>query len=344
MKRIPSLDGFRAISIILVVLCHECYSAGFPKNYIDIAAKGAVGVTIFFVISGFLITYLLLVEDAKNGNINVKAFYNRRIFRILPVYFLYVSFILLWRNIENIHISRNDLLHVFSFTVNFDPGISKFLGHFWTLSIEEQFYIFWPAVLIFFRKHLKVILIILISYSSIVRIISLKFGSYDIITLAPFFSSSDAIFIGSLGGIMFFERPNICKHKVFSSYSAQFIAIGIFVLFLFLKGYPSKFAVISVPFSDTFISLSVIFLIFSYLTPSGNLIFKMLNSKMLVHIGVLSYSIYVWQQFFDDGNGNVHVFWRTFPYNILVIYVVSLGSYYLWEMKFLKLRKYLFKQ
>ncbi len=337
MKRIPSLDGFRAISILLILFCHSRLSPGFPQNYVSIAKQGAVGATIFFVISGFLITNLLLVEETLNNSINIKAFYIRRIFRIIPVYVLYVTFILLWRNIEPIGLAHNNLLHIFTFTVNFDPNKSWFLGHLWSLSVEEQFYLFWPLMLMLFKKHLKIMLAILIIYSCIARTIAYKFPVYGLITLSPFFIFSDAIFIGALGGILFFEKPTICKHKIFSSGMMQLIAIGLFCFFVYCSGY-GKLALIALPFGNTIISLSVLFLIFAYITPSDKVVFKLLNHKAIVHIGILSYSIYIWQQFFFTGE--IKSIWRTFPFNFLVIYIVSLGSYHLWERPFLKIKKY----
>ena len=94
MKRIPSLDGFRAISIILVLICHSRFSQGFPSSLVDLAGNGEIGVDVFFVISGFLITTLLLNEEVNEGNINLQSFYIRRAFRILPVFILYTLFII----------------------------------------------------------------------------------------------------------------------------------------------------------------------------------------------------------------------------------------------------------
>jgi len=180
-------------------------------------------------------------------------------------------------------------------------------------------------------------LAILIIYSCIARTIAYKFPVFGLITLSPFFIFSDAIFIGALGGILFFEKPTICKHKIFSSGMMQLIAIGLFCFFVYCSGY-GKLALIALPFGNTIISLSVLFLIFAYITPSDKVVFKLLNHKAIVHIGILSYSIYIWQQFFFTGE--IKSIWRTFPFNFLVIYIVSLGSYHLWERPFLKIKKY----
>jgi peptidoglycan/LPS O-acetylase OafA/YrhL len=335
MRRIPSLDGFRAISIILVLIAHNRLAVGFPKQYVEIARHGVLGVTIFFVISGFLITYLLLTEDAKNGTISLKRFYINRSLRILPVFMLYMIFIIIWGNFESTGVARLDILHVFTFTGNFYMKHAWATAHFWSLSVEEQFYVFWPAMLILFRKHLKIVLAILISCSCIIRVVIYKFPAYSTILLSPFFSYSDAIFIGALGGILFFEKPAICEHWIFRSYPAQAVAVCLIPAFVYFSAY-GKLGLIALPFGNAIISASILFLILSYITPSNPVIFKFLNCRVMVHIGILSYSIYIWQQFFFVGQ--LKVFWRIFPYNLLVIYLVSLASYYLWEKPFLNMK------
>ncbi len=296
-----------------------------------------MGVTIFFVISGFLITNLLLVEESENGRISVKAFYTRRIFRIMPVYILYLAFILVWRNFETFGLSKNNLVHVLTFTVNFDNYKDWFLGHFWSLSVEEQFYLFWPAVLLLFRKHLKIVLIVLVAYSCLTRVIAHKFPAFELISLSPFFIYSDAIFIGALGGILFFENPLILKHRIFNAIWAKVTAVTLFVLFVYFCGH-GKLALLSLPFGNLIISITALFLISAYITPSDKMIYKILNHRAIVHIGMLSYSIYIWQQFFFIGE--IRGWWRTFPFNIVVIYFVALASYYLWERPFLRLKKH----
>jgi len=295
---------------------------------------GSLGVTVFFVISGFLITYLLLAEDSKNHHVNVKLFYIRRVIRIVPVYLLYLIFIFLCRNIDHISASTENVLHILTFTTNFDKTIGALFQHFWSLSVEEQFYFIWPATLIIFRKHLKIVLLIFIVFCCLSRVFSYKFPDYASYTLSPFFNFSDAIFIGAFGGILFFENKKICTLKIFGSYSLQVIMVVLVVVFKYFST-SGKFGVIALPLGNTIISFSILFLIFAYINPSDKVIFKILNYKAVVHIGVLSYSIYIWQQFFFMGQSG---FWRIFPYNVVEVYVVSLASYYLWERPFLRIK------
>ena len=320
MKRIPSLDGFRAISIILVLISHCAFLPSFPRAIVEVASQGKVGVTVFFVISGFLITSLLLIEDSKNNKVNLKAFYIRRSFRILPVFFLYVVFILVWRNFENLGITGNNI---------------------WTLSVEEQFYLMWPVIFILFRKRLKTVLVLMLVYSCICRVIDYKFPMYSNIALAPFFIYADAILIGVLGSVLHFENPEMLKNKAFSTYWLQLLALGIFVFFVYCAGY-GKLPFISLPIGHTLVSAAALFLIMCYIAPKKNLFYKLLNSRVMIHIGVLSYSIYLWQEFFFVGEPKFS-FLRILPLNIVFIYIVALASYYFWETPFLKLRKYVLK-
>lgn len=267
----------------------------------------------------------------------MRLFYARRVLRIIPVYLLYIVFILSWLNFEPIGLTKNNLFHVLTFTVNFDKHRDWFLGHFWSLSVEEQFYLFWPAMLMLFRKHLKPVLVLLIGYSCIARVMAYKFPGDDLIFLSPFFAYSDAIFIGAFGGILFFEKPAIVKTRIFHSALAQLVALSLFILFVFFKEH-GKLAWISLPFSNTVISVSVLFWVGAYVSPSKSIIYKILNHKVVVHIGVLSYSIYIWQQFFFIGE--IKGFWRTLPYNLVAIYAVSLASYYLFERPFLKIKRH----
>ncbi len=336
MNRIPSLDGFRAVSIILVLLAHSRLSKGFPSRYIELVKHGDVGVTIFFVISGFLITYLLFNEDRINGRVNLKYFFVRRAFRILPVFILYTTFIFCWNYFEDLQLKNVDFIHAITFTTNFSKNRNWFLGHFWSLSVEEQFYLFWPILIFVFKKHIKLALLFLISYSCFVRIIGYKYPSFTNLSLAPFFSYSDSILIGAWGGILFFENKIQLYAKILRNPFYQLISVLLIVLFVYLSGH-GKLAPVSLPFGNTIISVSILFLLFAYTSLSKGLIFQILNCKTFVHIGVLSYSIYIWQQFFFIGT--LDVFWRAFPYNLVAIYLVSLVSYYLLEKPVLKLRK-----
>jgi peptidoglycan/LPS O-acetylase OafA/YrhL len=142
--------------------------------------------------------------------------------------------------------------------------------------------------------------------------------------------------VGAYGAILLAENPAIIKLKAFQSHLLQLAALAIISVFVYFSDY-GKMAKLALPLGNLLISISILFLILCYIKPSNSYIYKFLNSKIMIHIGVLSYSLYVWQEFFTGGV--INSLWRPFPYNLIMIYCVSLASYYLLEQPILKLKK-----
>lgn len=141
MKRIPSLDGLRAIAILLVVWGHWA-EVSFHSPIAG--AYASLGRRIFFVLSGFLITTLLMKEHGKSSTIQLQRFYVRRAYRILPaaIVFMATVFVIFWHELRWYHMAAAVL-----YVVNFDFAHPWCLGHLWSISVQEQFYFVWPSVL-----------------------------------------------------------------------------------------------------------------------------------------------------------------------------------------------------
>jgi peptidoglycan/LPS O-acetylase OafA/YrhL len=136
-RRIASLDGLRAVAIGCVLVAH----LGFTK----LPYLGAFGVRVFFVISGYLITRLLLEERQRNGKISLQAFYIRRCFRIFPAAFAVIAITALLSPQ-----ARPELPWALTYTMSYHFNRStELFGHLWSLSVEEQFYLLWPLALCF---------------------------------------------------------------------------------------------------------------------------------------------------------------------------------------------------
>jgi peptidoglycan/LPS O-acetylase OafA/YrhL len=162
---LPGLNGIRAIAAIAVVASHINHrSIGFGLRELPLLDMAGYGVTMFFVLSGFLITYLLLKEKEITKTINYKFFFIRRALRIWPLYFFYLILLVLVFGLDSF--KETLLLYIF-FMPNFvnlfvcEFGIlpvskilSEKIGHYWSLGVEEQFYIFWPLLIKFFNKYL----------------------------------------------------------------------------------------------------------------------------------------------------------------------------------------------
>ena len=153
MKRIPSLDGLRAISILLVVLAHLSKTGHAPHVFKSYYAN--LGVDCFFVISGYLITTILLKEHRLTSTISLREFYVRRAYRIFPAAFVFMSLALVayWPQFRWYNITA-----AFLYLANFDLTRPWIFGHLWSLGVEEQFYLLWPSVLKRWHKHRTIIL------------------------------------------------------------------------------------------------------------------------------------------------------------------------------------------
>lgn len=157
----PSLDGIRGVAIIMVVLYHLNLSPLFFYGFIF---NGKLGVLIFFVLSGFLITTLCIKEKVVTKDISLKNFYIRRALRIFPVAYLFIVVIIILNFVFKLNIHFINLLGAAFYLMNLSSFFNKyhfswFTGHFWSLSVEEQFYLIIPFIL---KKRFKVYLIVIL--------------------------------------------------------------------------------------------------------------------------------------------------------------------------------------
>lgn len=276
--RIPSLDGLRAISIIAVIIGHL---HGGATGII----LATIGVHIFFVISGYLITSLLQIEYAKNGRINLTSFYRRRAFRILPAAFTYIFVVALL-----IPSTRKSLLNALTYTVAYNvDGVAHQFTHLWSLSIEEQFYLFWPIVIVLtFRKRACAIWIVMIA-AVLARLFIVFAATRFPATHLHYFplAAMDSVAAGCLLAIY---EPFVARH---CGWMADVRAISIalpltvwVLAFVCLNGLGSVFWGI--------ISLMIALWIFLVVQRRD----WILNNRPIAAVGTLSYSLYLWQQLF----------------------------------------------
>ena len=146
---IPALDGVRAVAVFLVILYHY----GFAR------VPGGHGVMLFFVLSGFLITWLLLKENDKTGTISLKGFYWRRVLRIFPAFYVFWFLMVGYLLLRGKGVPWPHALSAFFYTSNYYAALNhhpeNLFSHTWSLCIEEQFYFLWPAAFLLLRKNLR---------------------------------------------------------------------------------------------------------------------------------------------------------------------------------------------
>ena len=166
-RKIPSLDGLRAGAVLSVIAYHL---------HVPYVPEGR-GVLTFFVLSGFLITWMLLQESGKTGEVSIRNFYIRRILRIFPAFyvFLVLSLAARWITIgwPN-RVLLYDYLSSFSYTSNYrlalTPNIPHTAPHTWALSVEEQFYLLWPCLFVAFHKNLRRLTYLLVGTIALINI------------------------------------------------------------------------------------------------------------------------------------------------------------------------------
>ena len=302
----PEIDGLRALAILPVILFHAGYN-NFEGGY--------VGVDIFFVISGYLISSIIIYE-VESGKFSLKNFYERRARRILPALFSVILisapfawFILLPADLELFNNSAFSALtfwsnYIFYFEIDYFETSSRLkpLLHTWSLSIEEQFYIIFPILLIFFYKFKKKYFIIFISIVAILSLFIAQWGgnlklAYPFIekeilffnqsSLTNFFLPFGRIWeliIGIL--ISFYIKKNGQPNNYNQIFSLIGIVLILYSVFTFNKetDYPS--------FHTLFPTIGTALLII--FTNKNTLAFKLFSQKILVFFGLISYSAYLY--------------------------------------------------
>lgn len=153
-RRIEQLDGWRAIAAIAVVgghlfgNAHLHFTRLVPGFYDFLNLVGHLGLEILFVISGYIICRLLLIEEQRYGSFSFRAFYVRRFVRVLPPFYLYLATLVILAHFHLVVVTRHELARAAALVVDFHPLTSGWLtGHVWSLSVEEQFYLIFPTAL-----------------------------------------------------------------------------------------------------------------------------------------------------------------------------------------------------
>ncbi|MEO8725453.1 MAG: acyltransferase [Acidobacteriaceae bacterium] len=322
MKRIASLDGLRAVSITLVMLGHLYGDRGYPQDRLAhwISQYAHFGVEVFFVISGFLITSLLLKEEVQQGSVDLRAFYIRRAYRILPAAFAYMAVVAF-----STHISAKYLLYAVSYTMNY-AGQQRpwLLGHLWSLSVEEQFYLLWPFAFFFLPRARRAIAWLVVIMAPVFRVLFWVHGWRDIDEYFP--TVADALSIGCLLALYYpllrsrltaIKHPAVCLGLAAAALALPLLLERRFGALILFRGI--------VPAVIALLIVSAV---------EGQ--FRILNNRLATSIGAMSYSLYLWQQPFLNRNG--HSWFNAFPVNLVLVFLCAWISYRWVEQPILRAR------
>jgi peptidoglycan/LPS O-acetylase OafA/YrhL len=283
------LDGLRAFAAVTVMIAHIIEISGFDTKSID--HLGFNGVIVFYVLSGFLITSLLLIERSNNKKISFKKFYVRRILRIWPLYFLIIGLSLLF---FEFHPPLWSLL----FCLTIFPNIPHFLGYgwspsvqIWTIGVEEQFYLFWPFLTNRSNKFLLWFLLIFIPFWTLlphfIGYLSIKFSllSKDSLkyTIKFFYGAKfNCMAIGALLALIFVNNKNWLS-LIYSNRIFYYIII-LFWLIIFY------FNFFQIYFTHEILAITTA-LLMAYIINNKTLLFDNFLTKFL---GKISYGIYMY--------------------------------------------------
>jgi peptidoglycan/LPS O-acetylase OafA/YrhL len=353
LNRLPSLDGFRALAITAVLIQHSCGKPGWPAqlNTRLFGAVGGVGVRLFFVISGFLITYLMLREFAVRGSFSLRDFYLRRALRIFPIYFLYVAIVGIAAALGVVEVEPLDWLKAITFTVDFG-GAGPLLGHLWSLGVEEKFYLLWPpiaaAIGLQNTRRLVMALLLVMIACPVLRVYEDHYCSSPLLNAVlfshhSFFTIADGLAIGCLAGIAWSRR----RKAVYDGCSRFFWSLCIVGLCLVIA--PLCFWTVSAlaalrPLQDTLQCCGFAILVLTGVSCPDRSISRALNFGVMSSVGVISYSLYMWMPLFEIPTGDRASFlpWPYgFPHWIIALCVVATISYRCIEQPVLSLKRFL---
>lgn len=332
-RSIPSLDGIRALAIIAVVLGHS-RAAILDHSWIAPLRNGSLGVIGFFVLSGYLITGILLKELDRTGQISLKTFYARRSFRIFPAFYAYLLVIAILGVMHYIRLDLTSWIAAATYTWNYTiPTSSYSLAQTWSLSLEEQFYLLWPLCLVLFRKkaclRIAIASVLLSPFSRVLTY--LLFPALRGHINMMLHTHIDAILTGAALAL----AQNLGLHEQLRARMAKtywLLPIGIYfalapTLYNAMRGY------FSLPVGMTLDELSWGIILLHVVRYPQLPLGRFLNWKPVAHIGRVSYSIYLWQQLFVGENQRT-----PFPLNLVWIILCAEASYWLIEQPFLRVR------
>ena len=295
MSTVPALDGVRAMAVFLVVFYHF----GFDQ------VPGDVGVTAFFVLSGFLITSLLLEENDRTGTICFAAFYRRRALRILPAFYAYWLIGVVIAILRKHPMDWGPTISSFLYASNYYLALTRghgdhFLAHTWSLAIEEQFYLLWPCIFWVFRKDLKkltralgAIVVTVWLYRAALCLLA---GATPAYLYHAFDTRADHLMIGCLTAVLVKRgalsniTDRICARSWHPAATLGMLALAVFMP---VPGHQNeyKFAV-----SYAVQPVLIAALILQLVALSDTSPWQWIEHPVVKYLGRISYPIYLWQQ------------------------------------------------
>lgn len=348
-KRIEEITGLRCFAVMMVVLAHaqQTVVGGYTGwlSPLRILANGSQGVLLFFVLSGFLITGLLSKEFANSGRIGFFEFYRRRTLRIWPAFYLYILVLAAlavagvvridWRDFASAAAHLWNYATLFGITAAEGSQGSWYLGHFWTLALEEQFYWVWPPILIYIlRRRDDRLLLALIVAMPLVRVFFYFVAPHLRGQLTMMLHTGlDPMLIGCY---MALRQKQLASALAGFRYRHAFLTLTV-VAFIFVTPLIASIlkGIWNVTYGQTVDSLLAAVIILGIVHVKDFWLTRLCRLSFVVFTGTISYSLYLWQQLFLADS---FMFALAFPFNILQAFAAACFSCFLIERPFLRMK------
>jgi len=338
LSQLPALDGLRAVGAFLVVFYH------FGFAYVP----GGFGVLMFFVLSGFLITWLLLKETEQSGSISLRHFYVRRSLRIVPAFYgywlLYVGLALIFHKTIIWNQAICALFYVSNYFQAIHGNLNTGLSHAWSLGIEEQFYLLWAPLFFLLRKRpnrqVWVLLGLIVTVWVHRELLHFVFGVSQGYIYQAFDTRADHLLMGCLLAVLLrfgflggFWRA-ICSRPALSVITTSLLLVSVALQIHFGSTYRDTVAFVVDP-------VLVALLIVQTIAFRGTVLWRWLQFAWVRYLGRISYSIYLYQQLVMDPTRKRLV---GFPVivqlaaAVAVVILLASASYFIIERPFLSLK------
>ncbi len=349
-KHMPALDGVRGIAILVVMIYH--LELLMPELH-PFVKGGFLGVDVFFVLSGFLITSILLSEYEKTSTISLKKFYIRRCLRLIPAFWLFLICLYLFGSFllpefqAGLVYGGYDFIYAITYTMNWfsasNHGFDSNLNHAWSLSIEEQFYIIWSVVLfkVFSekRKH-KQILFLTLGFVAVLCISRALRGLLGTDMRTLYYSTDtriDSLLIGCAASMIFiWKMVPVRELKSFWFKTLCVVSvIGSLIILFGMSHEDLELYVIGLPIFN----LSVAVMLYWLVSRQETLVHKILKTRILRWIGNISYGLYLWHYLmYEYAKKEFATSGSQILVGMTLAFAIAATSYYLVEKPFLRLK------
>jgi peptidoglycan/LPS O-acetylase OafA/YrhL len=339
MQYIKGFDALRGLSVVLVVITHLGFYHHLPENAfvrerVWLLFSGSTGVLVFFTLSGFLITRLLIYEKNTTRKIRLGRFFLSRLLRLLPPLVLFYSVLSALMLLKQLPLAWEGLLFSLFYLYNFVPPayLSAELSHTWSLAVEEQFYLVWPFVIRFFSEKKRWFLIGFFLLLSLFLVHEMQ--SYPPDRQAAmnrwFFPAVCPVLVGSLSALLI-HSFDAFANRIFSEKKGPlFWALVLFVFPLY-----SPFPSFSFLFQASGMATLLVWIVFN----QQNAFVQSADHGIPAFLGKISYGIYVYQGLFLRTGPTGELWIQQFPQNVILTLAAALLSYRFVEKPILEYKK-----